>query len=251
MRKLSIWAKANKSPARIIIIFIHFALAISGMLTGWLLFKMNVYISTWIFFELLFICILTFFVYPEKGGFWQSKFKNRFYIIQKSCDFILAFGGFLMISFCSENTYAPSANKLLFLPVNLLYASHGANPKAEELLQSLKSRSGKDLNRSEKKILKHEFFREVKVYVKAKATGDNESAVKAFLVIVTIAVAVGLTYLLAGLACSLSCSGAQGLAAVVMIGGLVVLIFGSIVLTKAIMKIGKKKQPDDYGQFDF
>jgi hypothetical protein len=212
---------------------------------------MNVYISTWIFFELLFICILTFFVYPEKGGFWQSKFKSRFYIVQKSCDLILAFGGFLMISFCSENTYAPTANKLLFLPVNLLYASHGSNPKAEELLQSLKSRSGKDLNRSEKKILKHEFFREVKVYVKAKATGDNETAVKAFLVIVTIAVAVGLTYLLAGLACSLSCSGAQGLAALVMIGGLVVLIFGSIVLTKTIMKIGKKKQPEDDGQFDF
>ncbi len=110
-----------------------------------------------------------------------------------------------MISFCSENTFAPSANKLP-LPVNLLYASHGVYPKAAEVLQSLKSRSGKDLNRSEKKILKHEFFREVKVYVKAKATGDNETAVKAFLVIVTIAVAVGLTYLLAGLACSLSCS---------------------------------------------
>ena len=251
MKKISIWAKSNKCKARTIIVLIHFALIILGILTGWLLFKINFYIGTGIFYEVLFICILTFIVYPKKGGFWRSKFKSRFYVIQKSCDFILAFGGFLMISFCSENTYAPSANKLLFLPVNLLYASHGANPKAEELLQSLKSRSGKDLSRSEKKILKHEFFREVKVYVKAKATGDNESAVKAFLVIVTIAVAVGLTYLLAGLACSLSCSGAQGLAALVMIGGLAVLIFGSIVLTKTIMKIGKKKQPDDYGQFDF
>ncbi|HSZ35161.1 MAG TPA: hypothetical protein VK772_17730 [Puia sp.] len=251
MKKISRWAKSNKRRARTIIVLIHFALIILGMLTGWLLFKINFYPSTAIFYEVLFICILTFFIYPKKGGFWQSKFKSRFYIIQKSCDLILAFGGFLMISFCSENTYAPSTNKILFLPVNLLYASHGANPKSEELLQSLKSRSRKDLNRSEKKILKHEFFREVKVYVKAKATGDNETAVKAFLVIVTIAVAVGLTYLLAGLACSLSCSGAQGLAALVMIGGLVVLIFGSIVLTRAIMKIGRKKQLEDYGQFDF
>jgi hypothetical protein len=251
MKKISIWAKSNKCKARTLIVLIHFALIILGTLTGWLLFKINYYIGTGIFYGVLFICILTFFVYPKKGGFWHSNFKNKFYFIQKSCDIILAFGGFLMVSFCSENTLTPSANKQLFSAVNLLYASHGANPKAEELLQSLKSRSRKDLSRSEKKILKHEFFREVKVYVKAKATGDNETAVKAFLVIVTIAVAVGLTYLLAGLACSLSCSGAQGLAALVMIGGLAVLIFGSIVLTKAIMKIGKKKLPDDYGQFDF
>jgi hypothetical protein len=90
--------------------------------------------------------------------------------------------------------------------------------------------------------LKHEFFIQVKHYVKAKVKGDAPTAEKAITVVLVIGAAVGLTYLLAGLACSLSCSGAEGLALLVTIIGLSAIIFGSIVLIRTITH-PKHRQP--------
>ena len=203
MIKISIWAKANQATARLIIILIHFALAFLGILTGLLLVKTNLNISALVFYLVLLVYIFAFFLYPKRGGFCGFKYKVKIYLVQKSCDFALSFCTFWMISFCSQHYFAtPKVGTLSYPFVNQVFASKGSDPTAEEILRSLKYRSRNELTRSEKKILKHEFIKQVQVYAKAKLKGDNHVAAKVFLIILTIAAAVGLAYLLAGLACS-------------------------------------------------
>ena len=243
MKKISIWAKAHKGPARTIIVLLHFALILLGIETGRLLVKSNFHINPLAFWMVLLVYILAFFVYPQRGGSWSSKSRNKIYIIQKSCDFVLVFCGFLLISFLSSYLYTADAFRISLSIVNPVYSSNGAKPTAAEILQSLQYRSRKDLSRSEKKVLKHEFIKQVKVYVSEKAQGHDQIALKAFLIICTLAAAVGIGYLVAGLACALSCSGAEGLALLVAIAGLAGIIFGSVKLIRAISRI-KKKQPE-------
>ena len=248
MIKISIWAKSNQAMARLIIILIHFALAFVGMLTGLLLVKTNLNISVLVFYLVLLVYIFAFFLYPKRGGFCGFKYKVKIYLVQKSCDFALAFCTFWMISFYSQQYFATKVGTLPYPFVNQVFASKGSDSTAEEILRSLKFRSRNELTRSEKKTLKHEFIKQVQVYAKAKIKGDNFVAAKVFLIILTIAAAVGLAYLLAGLACSLSCSGAEGLALLVAIVGLTGIIIGSIALIRAILRMPKKKRPEDAKQ---
>jgi hypothetical protein len=66
----------------------------------------------------------------------------------------------------------------------------------------------------------------------------SDTVGKILLVILILAAAVGLTYLLAALACSIACAGAEGLAYVVFFGGLI----GIVVLTfHFIRKVARPK----------
>jgi hypothetical protein len=144
--------------------------------------------------------------------------------------------------FCtlSQNISDANENRLSFPFFLTLSASIGTKPTAAEIL--LSHRTGNDLTRSEKKILKHEFVKQVKSYVTEKAKGNDELALKIFLTILTLAAAVGVGFLIAGLACSLSCSGLGGLAVLVAVFGLGGIIFGSVKMIKAISKISGKNQ---------
>jgi len=110
----------------------------------------------------------------------------------------------------------------------------GEKPTAAAILASLAFRNKSTLTRPEKRILKTEFKHQLKVYVKAKLTKDDEAAKKAVLIILSIIGAVGLVFLLAALACSISCNGSTGIAVLVGILGLVAIIY---LLTFAINKI--------------
>ncbi len=150
-----------------------------------------------------------------------------------------------MISFISRSCFSKDSGRLSSTLVNQVSAARGKDSTAEEIIRSLKYRSGNELTRPEKKILKHEFFKQLKFYVKAKAKGNNLVAAKAILIIITIVAAVGLAYLLAALACTLTCSGAEGLAVLVAIVGLAGIIIGSIALIRAILRMSKKKLPEN------
>jgi hypothetical protein len=242
MKKISIWGRKNRGSARILIILLNLALALLGIQTGILLVKMNFHFSPLAFYLVLLVFISALFVYPQRNRSWSLQLKRKFYRIQKACDFILAFCSFLMISFFSENSSEATGSKLSFPFLSTLSASNGAKPTADEILLSLQHRSKKDLTRSEKRTLKHEFFKQAKVYVIEKAKGNDQIALKFFLVLCTLAAAVGVGYLVGALACSLACSGMDGLAVLVALLGLGGIIFGSIKLIKAISHISGKKQ---------
>jgi hypothetical protein len=242
MKKISVWARKKRSIARIFIVILNLALALLGVEMGRLLITMNVHPRPLAYLVVLFVFISVVFAYPQRVGTSSLQSKRRIYRVQKSCDFILAFCSFLMICFFSMNISETNETKLSFPLLNTLSASTGAKPTADEILQSLKYRSRKDLSRPEKKILKHEFFKQVKSYVTEKATGHDQIALKIFLTICTLVAALGVGYLVAAVSCSLSCSGLDGLAILVALLGLGGIIYGSIKLIQAISHISGKKQ---------
>lgn len=223
-----------------LIVLLNLALVLLGIQTGSLLAKIKFPFEPGAFYAVMLAFIFVLFVYPQRNVFWSLQPKNKLYRVQKSSDFLLAFFSFLMISFLSWKTYVTPESALSFPSVNPISASSGEKPTANEILQSQQYRSGKDLSRSEKKILKHEFIKQVKGYVIEKAKGHDQVALKIFLVILTLAAAVGIGCLVGALACSLACSGMDGLALLVALFGLAGIIFGSIKLMRAIFRINKK-----------
>ena len=116
-----------------------------------------------------------------------------------------------------------------------------ATPSAEEILASLQYRDKSSLTRQEKRILKEEFKKQIKIYAVAKITGNKDGASKAVLIILTIIAAIGLLTLLAALACSLSCNGSDAAAVIVGVLGAAAIIWGTIVLVNRISRGPKKK----------
>ncbi len=131
-------------------------------------------------------------------------------------------------------------------PVNFsspLYASSVARiTPAQKILLSLENNKHKTLTLKEKKILRREFSRQLKTYTKAVLEGDEKTKNNTGKIILVIVAAVGLTFLLAMLACSIACNGAEVAAVLIMALGLGALIWGSIALINRIKRGGPRKE---------
>jgi hypothetical protein len=143
MKKISLWAKAHTNSARLMIILIHLVLGILGVQAGRMLAQTNIHINVLVIHLTLLIYVLILCVYPKRRVAHVMKSKKRSYKFHKSCDFILAFGGFLLISIFSENFYTSDENSFFPQWIMQVSASKGEKPTAEEILQSLKYRSDK------------------------------------------------------------------------------------------------------------
>ena len=240
MKKLSRWAKENPWKARIIIILAHAALVTIALVTGENLTAIGIQLPGWILTLFLYVFILAIIFYPSRQKRTAFK-KDLYYFRQKSCDWLLAASTFFMIlCLANKNT----ASIYFFQPAS---ASNGISltketkkPTAAEILASLDYRDKSTLTRSEKKILKQEFKKQLKNYVAAKLSGDKAEGDRAGLIILAIIAALGLLYLLTALSCGIACSGAEGLAIVVLLLGTAGIIWALIAVIRAI-KRGKKK----------
>ena len=239
MRKISLWAKYNPRTARVYIIIIKILLAAMAWFVSRLFVEMNIALPGSLGFSALLIFLLAALLYPSKD---RKKLSSRhFYIKQKSCDFTLAACTFIMmVSIINNQQYHGTANSLH--ASSSITASE--TPTAEEILTSLRNRDKKTLTRLEKKILKHEFKKQLQVFTKATLASDKKSSDQAGWIILTIVAALGLTLVLSALVCSISCGGAEGIAVVVGILGLVAIIWGTIVVIKGIKRRGAKKVPE-------
>jgi len=238
MKKISIWANAHVIPARILLIISKIILAILGYIFGQQLLSMDIILpdaTAWIFFFVLAAVVI---IYPRK-----SEGRKHSYIIRKSCDLIMAAGTFVCIAtICNNNFFeqrytASNAS-------TTIEASPIKNPTAAEILESLKHRDKSTLTRKEKRILKQEFKVQLKKYVVAKVTGKKRDAEDTLLIMLTIIGALGLLYLVAALACGLSCNGADAAAVVVIILGVGAVVWGTIaVINKISRKHSKRWEP--------
>lgn len=236
MKNLSRWAKNNPAYARIIIALAHVLVVFNALLMGLLFYTMEigVYSGALILFANLFL--LTYFFYPKKkeiGWF----FKNA-YARQKSHDFflivfysaVLAFGG---NNFLAADTISP------------MQASEGRaelmsyRPYSEKVISHKQTR--KERIKSFRKQIKHE-LRTLKKEFKQQDNSGKKTGLKILLIVLTVVVALGLGTLIAGLACSASCSGQEGLAAVILLLGWTGIVWLSVIAIKNIVrKIGKPK----------
>ncbi len=236
MKQLSLWAKKNPRKARLIIIVSHILILLLAWFTGseisGLSDRLPVYLK--IIFVLVFI--IAAFTYPIR------KSTPRYsYAKQKTCDFLLALSTFGMVMGIA------ASGDISFGSLSPLYAStpsainnNKKDPTAEQILASLKYRDKSSLTRAEKRILKAEFRKQLKIWTLAKVTGNKEEGDKAGLLILAIVAAVGLFFLVASLSCSLSCNGSDAAAIVVLLLGTAAIVLGLLAVIRSINK--KKRQ---------
>ena len=114
------------------------------------------------------------------------------------------------------------------------------NPEAERLLKAFTNGEKQAFSKKEKRIIKDEFKYQLAQYAKAKLTGDKKGGDQTALIILTCIVAVGLIYLLAAIACNLSCSGSDAAAVIVLVVGLAAIIWGMVVIMRRINRGPRK-----------
>ena len=239
MKKISFWAKNHKRPARFIIVASLIVLNGLGILTGILLKEFNVTMAGAAMAVIISVFIAGFIFYPVKNT--KRLTTAPYYIKQKSLDFILAASAFCMFTFFGNrpetlfqhypmlNATAVSTNTLPKDSILRTYKS------ISEFSSMMKDENGNPLKWKEKKKLLKE---QVKGIKKADNLSDTE---RTLYLILSIVVALGLLYLVAALSCNLSCSGSDGAAALVAVGGTAVVVILLVIAVRAIY--GRNKKP--------
>lgn len=234
MKRISIWARQNRTYAIILIVFIEMTLATMAVFIGLASFKLGITFQPIVIGLSILVFLITILVYPVKER-WRFA-RQKLYPFQKLCDLSMIICIFTFIAGMTNATSKMS------LPVNQAVASFHSNPTATEILESLKYRDKSSLTKAEKRILKAELKKQIKQYVEAKVSGNQKNAGTTALIILTIIGAIGLGAALMALVCSISCGGSEALAVVVAILGLTGIIFGSVLLIKSINRKKKTKK---------
>ena len=239
MRKLSFWAKQNPWKARIILVIAHTAFLLLALFTGQNLSQSGVQLPAWPLYIFLSMTLLAIFFYPSKKDKTAAN-RLSFYVRQKTCDVAIMVSAFCTIITISSKDVSPVYS---FEPVaaSSSVSPMSKKPTAAEILASLEYRDKSTLTRSEKRILKQEFKVQLKKYAVAKVKGDKAAADNAGLIILTIVGALGLLFLVAALACNLSCSGSGTAAVLVGVLGTAAIVWGVIAVVKAIKRGGGNK----------
>ena len=232
MRKISHWASRHTWLTRFIIIGIYVLLNLIGLFLGDLLFSVGVVINPLFLFAISSMVLTGLFLYPSRKE--KNKYRN-FYLRHKTADLFLASSTFLFLTYGGNhlNNSKPSRNS------NLYAASVSVPANDTRLLPNKVIRENKDPQPETKKPLSKKALKKMlksKLHEWRKHYKEAGSGGKAALIILSILVAAGLIFLLAALACSIACSGAEALSVIVLILGVGLIIF---LLVRVIQRITK------------
>ncbi len=223
MKAISYWASRHITYARVLIVLIKISLVALATYTAVLLTRLYIVLPfDWIALSCWMLIMAVIAFYPSRSS------KKRSYLRQKTCDFILPFCSFIMITAALNNV-----GSLPYLP-GAYASSIVKTPTAADIMASGKTRA--QLDRKEKRILRHEFTRQLKNYALAKISNDQQKAENSWKIVLAIIGFVGLTLLLMGLVCELSCGGSDVAAALVGILGMAALIWGLVAIIKSIQR---------------
>lgn len=235
MRKLSVWAKHRPAYARIIIIISRCLLALIAYFLGTQLIKSGIKISPlWIYF---FIAVFFF-----TAAFYPAERSSRTYAKRKWSDLIVASCGFFIVVCMSDQLNKPFSVYETTYAAKSIQPSLYKNPEAKKLLEQYQNGEKKTFTAREKRIIKNEFKYQLGQYAKAKLTGNKKSGDEVALIILACIAAVGLFFLLAALACSISCNGSDAAAIVVFVLGTAAIVFGLVMLIKSIKRKNRKSK---------
>lgn len=239
MKQLSFWARCHPKAARLLIIGSFILLTILGYASGVWLSELGIQLPALMLLIMLSVYFTGIILYPEKH-LRTTIGKSSFYFRQKACDLMLAVSTFMLLvyltnkpeTFIHSITYS-SASKVPVSPVPGDSSSHSYK-SIKDFSASMKDKDGNLLKWKERKKLLKEQVRSIK-----KADNMSNGA-KAGLIILSVLVAIGLLFLVAALACDLSCSGSEGAALLVGIGGTGLIIFLLVLVIKSINKNRKR-----------
>lgn len=232
MKNLSRWAKAHPRQARLILVLVHVCIAFGALTCGFLTYFADIALPTWSPILLANVFFIAYFFYPQKGA-TQGWFHYS-YVRQKSLDFVLS------------TCYA----LLIVAGLNVwLVSNFDGSIKQASASPVLTAQHLKPAGLDEKTAKKHKItdlkasFQELKAAIKnykaaQKAAGNSAAGGggKGWLIALTILGALGLGYVITGLACGIACSGQEGLAWALLIVGWGGIIWLSIILIKKIAR---------------
>ena len=246
MKKISAWAKDHKWSARFLIIASIIVLNILGVITGVLLSSLGISIPVTVM--LFFACAYGagFIAYPFRSLKGKRLNATAFYFRQKTCDLLLAGSTFCMIVYLGNHPGRLFQYDTVF---NAAIASSPSLPKDSTVKTyksltafsaAMKDENGKLLKWKERKKLLKEQVRAIKNSTEPSKGG------KTGLIILSVLVAIGLIYLVAALACNISCGGSDAGAVIVAIGGTALIIWLLLVVIRKIngKKRKKMKEPE-------
>ena len=234
MITLALWAKKNPWTARLIIGFVHLALAALGLEGGLLLYALGMQFSTLLFFLPMAIFSATYLLYPElRPGTLDAflHFRRR-----KMLDSLLvgSMAGMWLVSgnlLPGKVGYAPVQSVRLEIPV------------VRGMLPAAKTDAGDKPNGVTKlkwgaKVVTKWMSHRIEKKLKRYAASDRGAM--AGLIVLGVLLTVGLAILTAWLGCSLTCAGNGAAAFLVVIlgGGLIAGLW--VALLKQIRKIRAK-----------
>ena len=242
MKHLSYWAKHHPRQARAIIVAAHTIVATAAFKGGlWLYARHDVAWPIWLFPLLL---LLTFWVksaYPTKPlteteiasdhRYWRSR---RVLLGMTLCAWLLMLlAGNRTAQWSEQPASAASVTErspTAYGQMPFLMTDGGQVMHAKAAFKWLKA---KKKTYFEKKV------RHIRQRAAAGGSGEMDAVGQVLLTLLTLVVALFLAYLIAGLACNLSCSGQEGLAIIVALVGGGLLIWGVIA---ALIGIWEKKE---------
>lgn len=222
MKKLSIWGQKHPWVARLSLVALHTYLFGLAAATGiWLYAKTITIPYGWITLSMG-IFLLAFFFYPIRGSKYLL-FKHSFWR-QKCLDLALVCTSMVIVAGAS-NQWTRADQKLLTTTYRAQNIVHKVHPKS---LRKEKRRT----KRAYRKQLVKEIRATIK-QIKKKKTSTAQTA----LIILTIIAGLYALLMVTALSCSVSCSGNQGGAMLLLFSGLGLVVFLAILAIKAILKM--------------
>lgn len=236
MKNLSFWAKKHQTQARWLIATAHLMLLLLAFLLGFLLWLNDFQYSSLSHDIFTTLFLLGIIGYPVKGAvsvLWRYSYQRH-----KAFDIAVVLTGFLSLSSLTHI-------KLEHLTLNnsegyALKVVEKTSVEGKSVLSDLKGKTSWRALKKNLRLLKKE-LREVRKSIKVKG---GDTILRLLGTILAILLAVGLGYLVAAWSCNLSCSGQEGAAGVVLIGGGALVIFLLVLAIRAIWKKkNKMKEP--------
>lgn len=235
MKQISYWAKENVFKSRLLIVTFWLLLNAIGLFVGKLFKEIHFELHENYFSICLFIITILWIKYPQKAGVNVHR-RFNFYAHRKTFDFLLGLTTLILIVYTGNhwsnlnaNTQVASASTILSFPKD---SANSKNLLLKNFVDDIKSKDLSKLNNRDKsKILKKQIrtIRGIK---------DLSKGEKTALVILSIILATFLLFGIAALSCNLACSGMEGLAAILAIGGYTLVI---LLLISVLKKIKTKK----------
>ena len=234
MRTISRWANKHIQFTRLLVVILHLAAITFACYLGYQIADEGIFFTPMVLYISLMAWICAAILYPKR-------IQKGVYKLRKTCDLILAASTFFIF------TYATNTEGLFNSEQGKVYAATSiakelGDPTASEILASLQYRDKSTLTKKEKRILKREFKKQIGLFVKAKFQGDDDGSGRAGLIILTIIAALGVLYLVAALACSLSCNGMDGAAIAVALLGTAGVVWATIAIIRRINRGPRNKE---------
>jgi hypothetical protein len=227
MRKLSLWAKHHPAYARAIVVISHCLLIWIGYFLAIQLLERNIQLSPLLLYFFIGVFFIAGATYPRKksGNYRKRKLYD---LVVACCSFSLVICAVFQLN--SPLSVYQNAQATTIEPSPYKYA------EAKTLLEQFKNGEKTKFTSKEKRIIKKEFNYQLLQYAKAKLKGDKTSGEEVALIILACIAAVGLLYLVAALACTLSCNGSDAAAIIVAVLGTVAVIWGAVAVIRSIKK---------------